>query len=317
MNSGMTRASWLASAGGGCAALGAPAVFRSVAIGQPLTPLKLGTGAVEANAQIFYAQAQGFFKKNGLDVDIGIYRAGSTTAAAVIGGDLQAGIANVVSLGGAHLRGIPFVIFAPGAFYDTKAPTSVGVVAPNSPYKRPRDLAGTTVGGLSVGGLDQLALWAWVDHDGGDVSTLKFVELSDAIMAEALAQGRVSCCSMGEPQLSAAGDRIRVLGKAWDAIAPVFMQTAWFTTADWLAKNKDTAKRLSEALVAGGNWGMANPEQAPVVLEKYTSFRMPRGKMRFGERLDVRYLQPVFDSGFTYKIFSGRIDAAQMLWDGK
>ena len=60
--------------------------------------LRVGTGSVEANAQIFYAADMGFFKKNGLDVDVQKLRSGTTTMAAIVGGDLQCGVANVLSL---------------------------------------------------------------------------------------------------------------------------------------------------------------------------------------------------------------------------
>jgi len=83
----ITRASWLTqtAAGAGTIVLW-PTVLRA-----QTTSLRIGTGAVEANAQIFYAQDQGFFKKAGLDVDIHINRAGSTTAAAVIGATCKRG----------------------------------------------------------------------------------------------------------------------------------------------------------------------------------------------------------------------------------
>lgn len=308
-----SRASWLATAG----AVTAPLAFRGIALAQPLVELKLGAAAVEANAQIYYAQDEGFFKKAGLNVAITILRSGTTTMAAVIGGDLQGGIANLVSLGSAHVRGVPFVIFAPGALYDTKAPPSVCVVAPDSTIKDAKDLDGKTVGGISLGGLDQLALWAYIDKNGGDISTVKFVEVPDSSMAEALATGRIAAASMGEPQLTAMASRVKFLAKAWDAISPVFMQTAWFTTADWLGKNKDTARRISEALVAGGQWAMANPDAAPAVLEKYSKFRIPRAKMRYGEKLDPYLMQPVFDSGFKYKMIAGQVAATDMTWNGK
>jgi NitT/TauT family transport system substrate-binding protein len=311
----LTRASWLSSS---AALAGTTALWPRVLRAQT-TDLRVGTGAVEANAQIFYAQDQGFFKKAGLNVDIHINRAGSTTAAAVIGGDLQAGVANVVSLGQARLRSVPFVIIAPAAFYTTETAPSVAVVAPNSTIKSGKDLNGTTVGGLSVGGLDQVALWAYIDQTGGDVSTVKFVEISDSAMADALDGGRIACASMGNPQLGVAlaEHKVKVLAKAWDSIAKSFMQTAWFTTNDWLAKNKDVARRFADALVDGGKWAMANRDKAPAILEKYSSFRIARANINFGERLDATQIQPVFDASTRYKFFPREVVAADFVWNGK
>ena len=47
--------------------------------------LRVGTGTVEANAQIFYAADMGFFKKNNLDIEVVKLRSGTTTMAASAG----------------------------------------------------------------------------------------------------------------------------------------------------------------------------------------------------------------------------------------
>jgi ABC-type nitrate/sulfonate/bicarbonate transport system substrate-binding protein len=124
---------------------------------------------------------------------------------------------------------------------------------------------------------------------------------------------------MGNPQLGVAEaeHKVKVLAKAWDYIAKSFMQTAWFTTSDWLGKNKDVARRFADALVDGGKWAMANRDRAPVVLEKYSGFRIPRARINFGERLDPAQIQPVFDASLRYKFFPREVAAADFVWNGK
>jgi NitT/TauT family transport system substrate-binding protein len=308
----LTRASWLASSAG---FLTAGSLGAASAQGPTL---KLGVGMVEANAQAYYAQDVGFFKQAGLAVEISQMRAGTAIAAAIVGGTIQVGVSNVVSLGAAHARGIPFVIIAPGAYYDAKYPTAAAVVAPNSNIKSARDLNGQVIGGLSVGGLDQVAMWAYVDRNGGDVGTLKFVELTNAIMAQALAQGRVAAASMNDPELSeaVATGKVKILARAWNAIAPLFMQTVWFTTREWLQNNKESAHRFLQAAVAAGNWGMKNPEAGAAILTKYIGSKERRAIMRYGENLDPRFVQPVFDAGAKYKLMAPT-NAADFMWDGK
>jgi NitT/TauT family transport system substrate-binding protein len=312
MHDRLTRATWLASSAGLLAA-------ASTGLADAQTPsIKLGVGMVEANAQAYYAQDMGFFKAAGLNVSISQLRSGTAISAAIVGGDLQAGVSNVVSLGAAHQRGIPFVIIAPGAYYDAKYPTAAAVVAPNSTVKTPKDLDGKVVGGLSLGGLDQVAMWAYIDKNGGDLSTVKFVEVTNAIMGEALAQGRIASASMNDPELSeaVAQGKVKILGRAWDAISPLFMQTVWFTTRDWLQGNKETARRLSQALVAAGNWGMKNPQAGAAILSKYIGSKEERAIMRFGNKLEPRFVQPVFDAGAKYKLMA-QTSAADFMWDGK
>ena len=292
--------------------------LRATAQSAPVK-LRVGTGTVEANAQIFYAADMGFFKKNGLDVEVVKLRSGTTTMAAIVAGDLQCGVANVLSLGAAHQRNVPLVMIAPGAYYDGNAPTTIMVVAPDSPLKTAKDLNGKTVAVISVGGLDQLALDAYVDKNGGDLSSVKCIEVPPSAMAEALAQGRIGAAVMNDPELSQAleAKQVKVLANGYDAIAKLFMQTAWFSTQDWLAQNKDVARRFSDALVAGGQWGMSNPEPASVILAKYTGSKEAKPKIRFASKLDPALIQPVYDSGFRYKLLPGQVSAADFSWNGK
>ena len=316
-----TRAMWLGSSAATIAGLslrgaGMPlgAAAQAAAV-----HLRCGVGTVEANAQAFYAADMGYFKKNGLDVDIVKLRSGTTTMAAIVAGDLQCGVANVLSLGVARQRGIPLVLIAPGAYYDSTVATTQVVVAPNSPLTTAKDLNGKTVGGISLGGLDQLAMDAYIDRGGGDLSTVKFVEVPPSLMAEALAQGRVSAVAMNDPELSHAieANQVKVLSKGYDAISKLFMQTVWFSTQDWLNANKETAKRFGDAIAAGGKWGMANSEAAAGVLAKYTNFKEARAKMRYADRLDPALIQPVFDAALKYKLLPGPLAAADMVWNGK
>jgi NitT/TauT family transport system substrate-binding protein len=308
----------LIKAGSAAAASLALAPLRARAQSAPVH-LRVGTGTVEANAQIFYAADMGFFKKSGLDVEVVKLRSGTTTMAAIISGDLQCGIANVLSLGAAHQRNVPLVMFAPGAYTDGSVPTALLVVAPDSTMKTAKDLSGKAVAVISVGGLDQLALDAYLDKNGGDISNVKTIEVPPSAMAEALTQGRIAAAILNDPELSQAleAKQVKVFANAYDSVAHIFMQTAWFSTQDWLAANKDVAKRFSEAVVAGGQWGMSNPDAASVILAKYTGSKEAKPKIRFASKLDPAQIQPVFDSAIKFKLVPGVVSAAEFCWNGK
>ncbi len=281
--------------------------------------LRVGTGTVEANAQIFYAADMGFFKKNNLDVEVVKLRSGTTTMAAIVAGDLQCGVANVLSLGAAHQRNVPLVLIAPGAYYDGNAPTTTMVIAPDSTVKSAKDLNGKAVAVISVGGLDQLALDAWVDKTGGDLASVKCIEVPPSAMADALARGTIAAAVMNDPEMSQAieNKQVKLLANGYDAISKLFMQTAWFSTQEWLDKNKDVAKRFGDAIVAGGAWGQANPEQASVILQKWTGSKEAHPKIRFASKLDTNLIQPVYDSAAKYKLLTGAVTASDFAWNGK
>lgn len=298
------------------AAASAAAVARPTAA-QTGAVLKIGSGSVEANAQGFYAQDAGFFKKAGLTTEITILRSGPAIAAAVIGGDLQVGVSNVISLANAKLRGIPISLIAPGALFDARDATEEVVVLRDGPIRSAKDLNGRVVGGQSLGSTAQLAILAWVDKNGGDAASVKYVEVPPSAVVEALEGGRIFAAALQDPELSAAAGRTRVLGRAYEAIAKTYMLTAWFATNEWLAKNAATGRRVADALVEAGQWAMSNPAPASAVFEKYTKVKLAHFGERFARTLDPALLQPIFDSATRYKLLNGALNSADFIWSGR
>src|ERR1700733_2000618 len=108
----------------------------------PLQTIRVATVAVDAGAEVYYAQKMGFFKANGLDVQITGLTNGAAVTSAVIGGAADIGQSNVVSLSQAHERGIPVVIIAGAIRYTVAADESgLGVPLDSSIYTA-RDLTG-------------------------------------------------------------------------------------------------------------------------------------------------------------------------------
>ena len=298
------------------AALGALAAAPAPGFAQTAATVKIGSGSVEANAQGFYALDAGFFKKGGVDVDLTILHSGPAIAAAVIGGDLNVGVSNVISLASAKLRGIPLTLIAPGAIFDAKDATEQMVVLRDGPIRSAKDLNGRVVGGQSIGSTAQLAILAWIDKNGGDASSVKYVEVPPAASLAALQQGRIFAAALQDPELSAAGDNVRTLGRAYEAIAKRYVLAAWFAMDDWLAKNRDLGRRVADALDQAGVWAMANPVPAAAIFEKYTKVHLGRAGEQFAPKLDAAMFQPIFDSATKYKLLTAPLDASAILWNG-
>ena len=302
---------WLAS---GAAAAALATARRSGA--QTADVIHVGVGQIESHAEAYYAQEMGFFTQRGLNVEIKPLRNGATIAAAVAGGDLQLGCSTVLQLTQARGHDLPFVIVAAGAVHDARGAHTVGLaVAAGSRITSAKELNGKTIAASTLNGLDQLVTAVLVDKSGGDSATLKFVELSPRAMVEALDGGRIDAASMEEPELSAAGTRIRSLGDGEDAIANRFVTTAYFTTTDWLAKNKGIARRFAEAIFAAGTWAMANPEKAGTVLQKYYSFKDARATQRFATKNDRAELGSLVKAAVQYKMAAPLIGG--LVWDGR
>jgi NitT/TauT family transport system substrate-binding protein len=314
-----SRARMLSSTAGFCAAGAFFAGARTIVSAQSPAVVRVGSGNVEPNAQVFYALDQGFFKKNGIDAQLTILRSGGVTMEAIVSGQLDAGVGNCVTLGSAILRKIPFVVIAPGIFWDARFPNAAIVVAPNAPYKTAKDFNGQTVGVTSLGSVDGLGFQSYMDTNGGDLGSVKFVEVVPSAMAETVSNGRIAAGIINDPELSnaVAAGKVKRFVSAYDGIAKLFYGTVWFTTQDWLAKNKDTARRFADAIVAGGEWAENNRQQSLVILEKYTKFHEDKSVARYGRKLEPAQLQPVWDASYKYKIYPAPLKATDYCWDGK
>jgi NitT/TauT family transport system substrate-binding protein len=278
------------------------------------TPVSLtvGCGSTEFDAEAYYAKELGFFQKAGLTVEIQRLRGGPDVQAAVAGGTFQIGDTNVLSLASAKQHGQSITVIAPGASYAAAAPTSLLVVMPDSPIHAAKDLAGKTVAGISVGGLDQLYIDAWLDKNGVDIGNVKFTELPPSAMVPALEAGRVVAASLSEPFLDMNRSKLRVLARDVEALAPNSMITAWFTTSEWAAANPATVKAFAGAIVEAAVWANKNPEAAAKILGKYMAIDEPRTHAHYAERLDPALITPILDDAAKYKLLTGPMTYAEL-----
>jgi NitT/TauT family transport system substrate-binding protein len=269
--------------------------------------IHVGASSFEANAGVYYAIENGFFKQVGLNVEAGPYSNGAAIAAAVAGGTLQIGCSNPLPVAVAHERGIDFVIIAPGTLHDTKVDPPNLVIAPNSTIRTGKDFNGTTVSVTALSGLDPLGLLGWVDKHGGDSKTVKLIELPHTLMADAVNSGRVSASLMADPARAEglAAGKIRSFADSYESIGTRFFVSSWFASRDWADKNADLVKRFRVAIDRAGEWATRNPEAAALVLKKYMSISEARAHEEHARSIDPAFIQPIIDAAARSMILTG------------
>ena len=292
-----------------CAALAALGIvagataFPSAAWAQ-MEALSIATIPIDATAAVWYAAELGYFAKAGLDTTIQPMNNGGAIASAVASGDVAIGASNLVSIAEAHMRGVPFVIVAPAAVYTSSAPTSVLMVASNSPIKTARDLNGKTIGVTGLKTISQFAPMAWIDQHGGNSASAQYIEIPPSGLAAALSQGRVDAASMLEPFISFARDSARVLANCYDAAGSRYLLAAYFTTRTWALKNQKTLRRFQLAVHEAELWANKNNGKSATILEKYTNIgvEVARTMVRatYPDALTEALIQPSIDVTVNY-----------------
>jgi NitT/TauT family transport system substrate-binding protein len=304
------------------AAGGALLAVPSLAYAQSLTSITVGGVPEESATPALWAAQSGIFKKNGLDVTIEAQNSGSAIAAAVAGGSYAIGKSSLVSLIIAHAKGVPFVLVGGGGLYDTKTPNFGLVVKADSPIKTAADLNGKTCAVSAINDLYTIGVKAWMDKNGGDSTTIKLLELPISAVADAIAAGRVDSGGLIDPELQSGIDagKVRWLARDFDAIAPRFMYTGWFTTADYAAKNRTTVASFVKALREASAFVNDHASETIDVMAKFTKIEPARiakmNRIKYATTLDPKLVQPMIDACAKYKVIPAAFEAKDMIATG-
>ncbi len=284
------------------------------------TTLQVGSMPTDGSAEALYAVDRGSFAAVGIDAKITVMTNTATIAAAVQGGSLEIGFGSVVPLAEAKARGIAFRVIWPAATYHGPPAPNLLMVGKNSPVQKAADLNGKTIAVNGLRDLTQYEVQAFVDKNGGDVKSIKLVEMPFSEMGTALGSGRVDAAIIAEPFLSAARSEARVLGDANAAIAANYAITCWFATESWLAKNPELARKYAIVMQQTARWANANRKDSAAILGRYSKIAPEvLGSMTrsyYGEtRPDPALFQPVINAAVKYGTLP-QMSAADLLWAG-
>jgi NitT/TauT family transport system substrate-binding protein len=279
--------------------------------------LRLAAPALDSTALIFYANEMGFFKNNGLDVDVQAMANGEAVTVALTGGAIDIGCSECVSLILAFHRGIPITIVAPGGMQTPHSPVGMFFVQQGSTATSGRDLNGKTVAVVGLNGFAQYGTQNWLDKTGGTSSTVKFIQMSGAQIGVALQDGRIDGAFVPEPFVSQVRKVARAITNPMAAIAPTYLSSAHFASLPWAKANADTVKRFQVAIRQTADWANKNRDQSALILEKVArvSPEIVQASTRsfYGDRLDAGTLQPLVDVAAKYGGFAS-FPASDMLF---
>lgn len=312
----ITRAQAAAALAGAAALLGGAARVRA----QPAaTTIRIATLPIESAAEPFYAKDMGFFAKAGLDVDIQTMQTSAAMAAAAASNAIDIGYSPVDSLATIHSRKVPVVVIAPANEYISPSRNAALVLAANSTVTQPKDLDGKTIAVSNLRSLSENTPRAWMDRNGGDSSTVKFVEMPFPAMPAALEANRVDAAWVAEPFLSAATKNCRVAEYGFDAIAKRFLIGAWFTTMQWAGDHPDLVARFAAVMHETAVWANKNQAQSGAIVARYTKIDpavlATMTRSRYAEALTPASLQPLIDISAKYNGFAA-FPAAELIYTG-
>lgn len=270
------------------------------------TPVRVGATFDDDIAATLYGIAAGNFERNGLDLHVEPILSGAAGASAVAAGALPIAKSSTIALVAAHARGIPFVIIAPSVMFSADRPTSALIVRKDSTLAPGKDFNGKTLGVASLVDGRVISIKAWIDQNGGDSKSLKFIEIPSSAVLNALESGRIDATAASNTQLGDAmqSGAFKNLGEPNTAIGKRYVINTWYTTRAYAAQNPDTIRKFRAGLLPSVVYANAHPDEMTTYLAPYV--KIDEAKLRkmthslIATTLVPDDYQPVIDSAAKY-----------------
>ncbi|MFV0462134.1 MAG: ABC transporter substrate-binding protein [Nostocoides sp.] len=325
-----TRRTSIASAGAVAAALllaacgsdsGSTASSSSGAGGSgTLTTVSIGLIPILDVAPAYLGIDKGFFKDEGLDLKPELAQGGAAIVPGVVSNQYQFGFSNTTSLLLATDKGLPIKAIASGNQSTTdSADDFAGVlVKADSAIKSPKDLAGKKVAVNTLNNINTTTVKELVRKDGGDPSTINFVELAFPDTPAAVLKGDVDAGQVVEPFLTTGIDQgLRTIGSNYAGIEPNLQVALYFASQAYIQSNPDQAKAFTAAMNKSLTYAQDHPDEARAILLKYTKIEDATTKKVhlpvWTDQINTDSVKMLADLGTQDKLFSNTPDVTKLL----
>jgi NitT/TauT family transport system substrate-binding protein len=287
-------------------------------LAQSTTTLRVASTLADAYAEAYYAQDEGFFTSNGLNVELTTFTSAPAIAEAVPSGAVDIGVASALAIAQAVAHGVPLAMVAAGGVTSPATPATTLCVAGDSPIRGAKDIEGKTMAVIGLKPISEVGADAWLEKNHADISKVRIIEMTFPQMGPSLERGTIAAAVMTEPSLSQAKatNHIRELANTSFAIAPRYLSSAWFSSIPFAENNPDVMRRFAKAIYEAGRWANANHDKSLAILAKYakvdTATFNKNNRIAFATSLDPADLIPQLDLALKYGALPRAVTVAEL-----
>jgi NitT/TauT family transport system substrate-binding protein len=257
MKSILKLAALLMAAAAACIA---PAAQAQDKLRVGILPFSESLGAVMADKL-------GYFKAEGIEVEMSKFNAGALALPLVQAGKLDIAFSNTVSTLQAMEQGLDATILAPGAVVRTKAPDSTSaLLVLKGSVKSPKELEGKRIAVNVINSSAWLYMVAYLDKHGVDRTKVRFVEIPFPQMNDPLLNKQVDAISQVEPftTIMLQTGKVEAFGYTYVEAQPNADITQYIALTEWVKKNPGLAQRFARAVRKGCEYVNDPANQAAV-----------------------------------------------------
>jgi ABC-type nitrate/sulfonate/bicarbonate transport system substrate-binding protein len=160
---------------------------------------------------------------------------------------------------------------------------------------------------------------AWVDANGGDARTLKFIEMPSSASVQALVENRIAAATLSTPYLgnALATGKVRMLCRPEDAIAKRFMIGAWLANESFIAEHHDALVRFAQVVAKAAAYTNVHTAETVGItsafwgLEPDVLAHMNRAYVAL--TVDPKDIQPMIDAAVKYGVVDKPVDVQELI----
>lgn len=257
----LNRRTFAAVSVGSIASVAAPTLWAQARLEQTRVTIAVGGKATIYNLPLTIAQQLGYFRDEGLEVDISDFAGGSQALQAAV-----AGAADVVSGAYEHTinlqsKGQPFQAFV----LQGRAPgIAIGISPKTLPhYKTPRDLKGKRIGISAVGSSTHMVVKLILSRAGLTASDVTFIGVGTTTSAVAAWRaGQLDAMSNVDPVMTMLEHKgeiriitdTRTLKGTLDVFGGPMPAGCLYAPVEFVQKNPRTVQALTNAVVRSLKW---------------------------------------------------------------
>jgi NitT/TauT family transport system substrate-binding protein len=247
----------------GCTDTGSPtAAPTETEGGGELTTVRVAALPIAETGALWGAIDEGIFEEHGLEVEIVPAQGGAQAIPALLSGDIQFAIGQPFGPIRADLQDLGVVIISNYASSLAEGDDVNAVVAlGDSGITRPSDLAGKRVSVNSLGAAGDVTIMKAVEDDGGDPSTIEFVEVAFPDAQAQLDAGNIDASWVPDPfmsQIVGAGGNLVV--HPYQATIPGLSLLVNITTQELLDSDPELVADFAAAMEEALGWAADNEE---------------------------------------------------------
>ena len=282
--------------------------------------LKVGILPFSESLGAVIADKQGFFKAEGLDVELTKVASGAQAVPVLQSGRLDIVLSNTITTLQAMEQGLDATILAPSAVARSEAPdTTTGVIVLKGTAKTAKDLEGKRVAVNVINSTAWLYMVAMFEKHGADRSKIRFVEIPFPQMNDPLLNGQVDAIGQVEPfrTIIQGTGKVDVLGFTYVEVQPNADITQYIALSPWVQKNQAIAVKFARAVIKGSQFANTNEAATREINQQFTNLNPAlKDKVllpRFGTEVNGAEIRKTMDLAIKYGVMKQPVDLSKRI----